>query len=131
MLGARAAWRADVVRRPSSGEGRDARLKEAATAQAGETDPAETARRRARGQRWAALMQRTFEFDVLACPPCGGRLRLIVLIEKAAVIGRILHHLGIPIEIPAPRSARAPPRSAGDPCQAGGDDDPSVFDLRC
>jgi uncharacterized protein YbaR (Trm112 family) len=28
------------------------------------------------------LMQRTFGFDVLACPRCGGRLRLIALIEE-------------------------------------------------
>jgi uncharacterized protein YbaR (Trm112 family) len=31
-------------------------------------------------------MRRTFGFDVLACPRCGGRLRLIALIEQAAVI---------------------------------------------
>jgi hypothetical protein len=40
---------------------------------------------------------------------CGGRLRLIALIEEAAVINRILRHLGVPTEIPAPRPARAPP----------------------
>ena len=72
-------------------------------------------------------MARTFGFDVLACPRCGGRLRLIALIEGAAVIGRILRHLGVPTEIPAPRPARAPPLAAGVPNQAGWDDDPSVF----
>ena len=55
-----------------------------------DADPAETARRQARGQCWASLMARTFGFDVLACPRCGGRLRLIALIEEAAVIDRIL-----------------------------------------
>ena len=59
--------------------------------------------------RWADLMRRTFGFDVLACPCCGGRLRLIALIEQASVIERILRHLGLPAEIPEPRSARAPP----------------------
>jgi hypothetical protein len=54
-------------------------------------------------------MARTFGFDVLACARCGGRLRLIALIEEAAVIGRILRHLGLPTEIPSPRPARAPP----------------------
>jgi hypothetical protein len=62
-----------------------------------------------RGRRWAALMRRTFGFDVLACPRCGGRLRLIALIEDVAVIGRILRHLGLPEMIPSPRPARAPP----------------------
>ena len=58
---------------------------------------------------------------------CGGRLRSIALIEEAAVIGRILRHLGVPAEIPAPRPARAPPLPAGAPEQAGWDDDASVF----
>jgi hypothetical protein len=69
----------------------------------------ELARRHARGQYWAALMRRTFGFDVLACPRCGGRLRLIALIERATVIGRILRHLGVSTETPASRPARAPP----------------------
>ena len=59
-------------------------------------------------------------FDVLACPRCGGRLRSIALIEEAAVIGRILRHLGVPAEIPAPRPARAPPLSAGLPIKLVG-----------
>jgi hypothetical protein len=67
-------------------------------------------------------MARTFGIDVLACPRCGGRLRLIAIIEQAAVIDRILRHLGVPTEIPAPRLARAPPRAVGAPHQPGWDD---------
>lgn len=48
--------------------------------------------------------------DVLACPRCGGRLRLIGLIDQAAVIERILRHVGLPTEVPVPCLARAPPR---------------------
>src|SRR5262245_54614203 len=33
-----------------------------------------------RGWTWAQLMRRAFALDVLACPACGGRLRLIGLI---------------------------------------------------
>jgi hypothetical protein len=62
-----------------------------------------------RGWRWAALMPRTFGFDVLACPRCGRRLRLVALIEDASVVGRILRHLGLPDTLPVPRPARAPP----------------------
>jgi hypothetical protein len=47
---------------------------------------------------------------VLACPRCGGRFRLIALIEQASTIQRILQHLGLPAEVPSPRPARAPPR---------------------
>jgi hypothetical protein len=53
-------------------------------------------------------MQRSFGFDVLACPRCGGRFRLIALIEDAAVVQRILARLGLPTEVPPPRPSRAP-----------------------
>ena len=129
VLGPRAAWRAEVVRRQTSRESGDAGVKDSATEPAREADAAQTARRRARGQCWAALMARTFGCDVLACPRCGGRLRLIALIEEAAVIDRILRHLGLPTETPAKRPARAPPLpSALVPDAAGWDDDASVFD---
>lgn len=58
----------------------------------------------------AELMQGTFGVDVLACPRCGGRLRLIALIEQASVIQRVSRHLRLPTELPEPRPARAPPR---------------------
>ena len=127
VLGPRAAWRSEVVPSPASEDGRDTGVKESAAEQAREADPAETARRHVRGQCWASLMARTFGIDVLACPRCGGRLRLIALIEQAAVIDRILRHLGVPTEIPAPRPARAPPRAVGAPNPAGWDDAPPVL----
>jgi hypothetical protein len=58
---------------------------------------------------WAELMRRSFGFDVLACPRCGGRLSLIALIEDARVIRRILSHLRLPTDVPEPRPARSPP----------------------
>jgi hypothetical protein len=60
VLGPRAAWRADVVRRQTSGDGHDAELEESSTEQTREADVKETARRQARGQCWASLMARTF-----------------------------------------------------------------------
>jgi hypothetical protein len=129
VLGPRAAWRADLVRRQTSGDGGDARSKESATEQAREPDPAETVRRQVRGQCWASLMARTFRFDVLTCPRCGGRLRLIALIEETTVIDRILRHLGVPAAIPAPRPARAPPLPTDVPHVTGWDDATSVVDF--
>jgi len=41
---------------------------------------------------------------------CGGRFRLIALIDEASVIERILRHLHLPTEVPTPRPGRAPPR---------------------
>ena len=98
VLGARAAWRPTIVPRPRPAPAPDAE---------------DEAPRRAR-PGWADLMRRTFGFDVMACPRCGGRLRLLALIEAPRVIRRILTHLGLPTDVPEPRPARDPPvRSLG------------------
>ena len=47
-----------------------------------------------RAWSWAALMHRAFAVDVLACPHCGGRLRLIATLHNPTVIRKILAHLG-------------------------------------
>jgi len=47
-------------------------------------------------------------FDVLACPDCGGRLRLLATIEDRAVVEKILTHLGLPVDLPQPAAARTP-----------------------
>src|SRR6266704_3652857 len=48
-----------------------------------------------RAWSWAALMHRAFAVDVLACPHCGGRLRLIATLHDPAVIRKLLAHLGM------------------------------------
>ena len=64
-----------------------------------------------RSWAWVDLMRRAFELDVLACPRCGGRMRVIGTIEDPRVIRQILTHLGLPTEIPSPRP---PPARAAD-----------------
>jgi hypothetical protein len=84
------------------------------TAMAPATSPPVGAAGRAGPNRlWAQLMQRTFGFDVLQCPRCGGRLRLLAVIDEGAVARRILQHLGLPTDVPPPRPARAPPVTVG------------------
>jgi len=68
----------------------------------------------ARGSSWADLMRRAFGIDVLACPRCGGRLRLVALIEVSAVARRISTHLSLPVDVPTPALALAPPIGDGD-----------------
>ena len=51
--------------------------------------------RRPRYWSWAALMRRAFEIDVLTCPRCGSRMRLIATVDDPGVIRRILAHLGL------------------------------------
>lgn len=57
----------------------------------------------------AELMQRSFGFDVLACPRCAGRMSLVALIHVPAVVERILRHLGLPAEVLRLRPSRDPP----------------------
>jgi len=47
-------------------------------------------------------MRRVFALDVLACPRCGSRLRVITTIQDAAVVRAILAHLGLGRAPPAP-----------------------------
>ena len=42
---------------------------------------------------WSALMHRAFGIDVLGCPQCGGRLRLVATLHDPAVIRKILRYL--------------------------------------
>jgi hypothetical protein len=55
---------------------------------------------------WADLLRRVFALDILACPDCGGRLRLLATIEDRAVVEKILTHLGLPVDLPQPSAAR-------------------------
>jgi len=58
-----------------------------------------------RAWSWAALMHRAFAIDVLACPHCGGRLRLIATLHDPAVIRKILAHVGVGPSRPSPGPA--------------------------
>ncbi len=50
--------------------------------------------RQTRHGRWADLMRRAFDIDVLACPYCGNRMRLLATIEDPRVVEQILTHPG-------------------------------------
>ena len=58
---------------------------------------------------WAELLERTFEIDVLTCPWCGGKRKLIALLTDGKVVRRILEHLGLPTTAPVLAPARSPP----------------------
>ena len=112
VLAAHAAWRAEVVPRAASGGA------PSDASEGGGVTPA--------GRCWADLMRRAFEVDVLACPRCGGRLRLVALLEAGTVTARILRHLGLPSEVPAARPARAPARERRRVLVTGHRPDPAV-----
>jgi hypothetical protein len=63
-----------------------------------------SAARPSRAWTWASLMRRVFDFDVLTCPRCGGRLRVIATVQDPLVVQAILATL------PAPAPAHTRPR---------------------
>ena len=85
-----------------------ATLEPPAASSSGDAGPA-PARSRA-SQTWAMLIKRLYEIDPLACPECGGQMKVVAFLEppQADVIEKILRHCGLW----CPASARAPP--AGD-----------------
>jgi hypothetical protein len=62
---------------------------------------------RPRNYPWAQLMTRVFGFDVLACPRCGARMRILAAINPPDAIRKILACLGLP--------TRGPPISRAKP----------------
>jgi hypothetical protein len=60
-----------------------------------------------RNYSWAQLMKRVFELDVLNCPRCGARMRVLCAINSPSAIQKILVCLGLPSR--APPIARAKP----------------------
>ncbi len=104
VLAPRAAWRALVVQFGTTDNA-------VATGATDEAQKHAAAAECCHGNNylWAELMRRSLGLDVLACPRCGGTLRLIALIEDPAVIQRVLRHLGLPTDIPEAQPARAPP----------------------
>jgi hypothetical protein len=97
VLAPRSTWRPEVVPAPAA-PGPDPVVA-----------PVPAVPRAGRGWRWADLMRRAFAVDLLACPACGGRLRLVATLEASDATRRILHHLHLPPDVPPPAPPRAPP----------------------
>ena len=97
VLAAASPWRPRIAPKPSTEE------PAAASAEPDRTRPAG-------GYRpWAELLARTFAVDVLACPKCHGRMRLLAMVEDPANVARYLAAVGEATEV-APRSpGRGPP----------------------
>ena len=55
---------------------------------------------------WRECIKRVWEADPLACPKCGGEMKIISFIYKRTVIKKILDHLGVYKEN---KNQRAPP----------------------
>jgi hypothetical protein len=54
-------------------------------------------------------MRRVFLVDVLHCPRCGGRRKILAAITEGRVVRAILEARGLPTEPPVVHPARGPP----------------------
>jgi hypothetical protein len=66
-------------------------------------DPGKTKKKRGcqpRNKPWATLMARVLELDVLACPRCGARMKILAAINPPDAIKKILTCLGLPTRAP-------------------------------
>jgi len=67
---------------------------------------------RPRRLAWADLLRRVFAVDVLECPRCGGRMRLLAAIQPPAATQAILDCLGLPSRAPPTATALPDPEEA-------------------
>ena len=98
VLAPAAKWRSQIVPQPAED------ITEEAVCCAG-TDGSRNSESSPPSRRpndtWARLLRRVFQIDVLGCPRCGGRLRILAAIRSPEAIQRILGCLGL--------ASRAPP----------------------
>ena len=67
---------------------------------ASKTDAVRPKSKRRKNYSWAQLLKRVFELDVLSCPRCGGRMRILCAINSPPAIQKILACLGLPTRAP-------------------------------
>jgi hypothetical protein len=91
VIGPAAKWRAAIVRQCPEIEDNTC---------GHEKEPGEK-KKRPRNYAWASLMARVFEIDVLECPDCNGRLRILAAIHPPNNTRKILECMGLPTRPPA------------------------------
>jgi len=72
----------------------------------GHRDTSEKEKPHARNYSWSQLMARIFAVDVLECPRCGGRMRILAAIEDPSLARKILDCLDLPSRPPPVAPAR-------------------------
>jgi len=72
-------------------------------------DDAAPKRKRGGYRPWAELLRRTFAIDVLECPTCKGRMKLVAMVTEPRSIARFLAALGEPTDVPGRSPNRGPP----------------------
>jgi hypothetical protein len=85
------------------------RLAPGSPAQAAASDEPDRPDHAAGYRPWAELLARTYAVDVLSCPTCQGRMKLLALVKNPAIIARTLAAAGEATEVPQRSPGRGPP----------------------
>jgi len=96
----------DAVSHPGCSSSSSAPRNASTLAQSGPPAPGPAAAAHLRYYTWSELMARVFKIDVLECPRCHGRLRILAAIHPPDATRKILDWLGLP--------SRAPPLAPSD-----------------
>jgi len=64
---------------------------------------------------WADLLKRVFQFVVLCCPKCGGRMKIIATLTEPSAEAAFLRGIGVSSDAPRFTPARPPPRPSSIP----------------
>jgi hypothetical protein len=65
---------------------------------------------------WADLLKRVFKVDVLSCPECGGRMRIIAVIQQPDAVDAVIAAVILSGRLEHVRAGRAPPRGGVRSC---------------
>jgi hypothetical protein len=109
VLAPHAGLRSDVIPRPLAAldQGPAAATSDVPAAGAGSPPPSSSA-----GLSWSALLTRVFALDVLLCPRCGGRRRIVAVYTGGELLRVLLERLGLSHPSAAKGPSRSPPGSA-------------------
>ena len=99
VLAPASRWRARIRPRPSPRESTLATMEEE------ERPPKASGTYRP----WAELFSRTFAIDVLECPTCKGRMKLVAMVTEPREHHPIPRRLGEPTDVPTRSPSRGPP----------------------
>jgi hypothetical protein len=72
-------------------------------------EDAKTPKRPGNYRPWAELLKRTFGVDVLECPNCTGRMKLIAMVTEPKSVERYLARIGELTHVPGRSPSRGPP----------------------
>jgi hypothetical protein len=108
VLSSAAVWRKQIIpgaQQKSQGEDPQSVKAEARDPEAAGIQP-ELGTAVPRRTPWAQLMSRTFGLDVLCCPKCGGRMKIVAVVLDPVEIARLCENLGEPAQAPPIKPSR-------------------------